>query len=132
MMICSEISIEYENDIVVARQKAREVSKLLEFGIVDQTRIITAVSELARNIFLYAQKGNVLFEEIFEGRKHGLKISFRDNGPGIEDVEFAMNGGYSKGRSMGLGMSGSKRLMDEFYVTSILGKGTEIIIKKWL
>ncbi|RII36358.1 anti-sigma regulatory factor [Clostridium chromiireducens] len=132
MMICSEISIEYENDIVIARQKAREVSKLLEFGIVDQTRIITAVSELARNIFLYAQKGNVLFEEIFEGRKHGLKISFRDNGPGIEDVEFAMQGGYSKGRSMGLGMSGSKRLMDEFYVTSILGKGTEIIIKKWL
>ena len=132
MMICNEISIEYENDIVIARQKAREVSKLLEFGIVDQTRIITAVSELARNIFLYAQKGNVLFEEISEGRKHGLKISFRDNGPGIEDIEFAMQGGYSKGRSMGLGMSGSKRLMDEFYVTSILGKGTEIIIKKWL
>lgn len=61
-----------------------------------------------------------------------MKISFRDNGPGIEDIEFAMQGGYSKGRSMGLGMSGSKRLMDEFYVTSILGKGTEIIIKKWL
>lgn len=131
-MICNEISIEYEKDIVVARQKAREVSKILEFGIVDQTRIITAVSELARNIFLYAQKGTVRYEEIFEGRKHGLKISFIDDGPGIEDVEFAMEGGYSKGRSMGLGMSGSKRLMDEFYVISILGKGTEIIIKKWL
>lgn len=131
-MICNEISIEYEKDIVVARQKAREVSKFLEFGIVDQTRIITAVSELARNIFLYAQKGTVKYEEIFQGRKHGLQISFKDNGPGIEDVEFAMQGGYSKGRSMGLGMSGSKRLVDEFYVTSALGKGTEIIIKKWL
>lgn len=131
-MICNEISIEYEKDIVVARQKAREVSKILEFGIVDQTRIITAVSELARNIFLYAQKGTVKYEEILEGRKHGLQISFKDNGPGIEDIEFAMQGGYSKGRSMGLGMSGSKRLMDEFHVTSILGKGTEIIIKKWL
>ncbi|AGX43033.1 serine/threonine-protein kinase RsbT [Clostridium saccharobutylicum] len=131
-MICNEISIEYEKDIVVARQKAREVSKILEFGIVDQTRIITAVSELARNIFLYAQKGTVKFQEVFEDRKHGLQISFMDDGPGIEDVEFAMQGGYSKGRSMGLGMSGSKRLMDEFYVTSLLGKGTEIIIKKWL
>lgn len=131
-MICDEISIDYEKDIVVARQKAREVSKILEFGIVDQTRIITAVSELARNIFLYAQKGTVKFQEVLEGRKHGLQISFIDDGPGIEDVEFAMKGGYSKGRSMGLGMSGSKRLMDEFYVTSLLGKGTEIIIKKWL
>ncbi|WP_270566384.1 anti-sigma regulatory factor [Clostridium beijerinckii] len=132
MMICNEVSIEYEKDIVVARQKAREVSKILEFGIVDQTRIITAVSELARNIFLYAKQGTVKYEEIFEEGKHGLKISFKDKGPGIEDVEFAMQGGYSKGRSMGLGMSGSKRLMDEFYVTSILEKGTEIVIKKWL
>ncbi len=131
-MICNEVSIEYEKDIVVARQKAREVSKILEFGIVDQTRIITAVSELARNIFLYAKQGTVKYEEIFEEGKHGLKISFKDKGPGIEDVEFAMQGGYSKGRSMGLGMSGSKRLMDEFYVTSILEKGTEIVIKKWL
>jgi serine/threonine-protein kinase RsbT len=131
-MICDEIAIEYEKDIVIARQRAREVSKILNFGIVDQTRIITAVSELARNIFLYAQKGSVKFEEIFEGKRHGLQIFFKDDGPGIEDIDFAMQGGYSRGRSMGLGMSGSKRLMDEFYITSIPGKGTEIIIKKWL
>lgn len=131
-MILCEIDIEGENDIVVVRQNSREVAKNLNFGLVDQTRIITAASELARNIFQHAYRGNVLIEEIFEDNKHGISLTFKDEGPGIENIDLALKNGYSTCNSLGLGLPGSKRLMDEFYITSIVGKGTKIIIKKWL
>jgi serine/threonine-protein kinase RsbT len=131
-MIRCELAIEDESDIVVVRQNAREVARNLNFGLVDQTRIITAASELARNIFLYASKGKVIIEEVFEGNKHGISLTFKDEGPGIEDVDLALENGYSKSKSLGLGLPGSKRLMDDFYITSTVGKGTTVIIKKWL
>ncbi len=131
-MILCEIAIESENDIVVVRQNSREVAKGLNFGIVDQTRIITATSELARNIFQYAYRGKVTIEEVFQDNKHGISLTFEDEGPGIENIDLVLRNGYSQGNSLGLGVPGSNRLMDEFYITSIVGKGTKIIIKKWL
>jgi len=131
-MILYEIDIEVENDIVVVRQKTREAAKSLSFGLVDQTRIITAASELARNIFQYAYRGKSIIEEIFEHSNHGISLTFEDEGPGIENIDSALKNGYSKNNSLGLGIPGSKRLMDEFYITSVVGEGTKIIIKKWL
>ena len=112
--------------------RSREATKKLNFGLVDQTRIITATSELARNIFQYASKGKVLIQEISENNKHGISLIFDDEGPGIDDIDLALRSGYSKSNSLGLGLPGSKRLMDEFHITSVVGKGTKIIIKKWL
>ncbi len=131
-MILCEIAIEEERDIVIVRQNSREAAKSLNFGLVDQTRIITATSELLRNIFQYATKGRVIIEEVFEGNNHGISLTFEDEGPGIEDIDLALRDGYSKSNSLGLGLPGSKRLMDDFTITSAVGKGTKIIIKKWL
>ncbi|KMT21999.1 anti-sigma regulatory factor [Clostridium cylindrosporum] len=131
-MLRYEVVIEEEKDIVIARQVTREAAKQMKFGIVDQTRIITAVSELSRNIFQYAGKGYVVLEEVVENNKHGLMISFVDEGPGIQDIDYVMQGGNSSGNGMGLGLCGSKRLMDNFSICSQLGKGTIVIIKKWL
>ena len=131
-MILFEIAIKVENDIVTVRQSTSEAAKNLNFGLVDQTRIITAASELARNIFQYASNGKVTIEEVFEDSKHGMGLTFEDEGPGIENIDLALKNGYSRSNSLGLGLPGSKRLMDEFYITSIVGKGTTVIIKKWL
>ncbi len=131
-MILFDIAIKGENDIVTVRQSTREAAKDLNFGLVDQTRIITAASELARNIFQYASYGKVTIEEIIEDNRHGIGLTFEDEGPGIENIELALKNGYSRSNSLGLGLPGSKRLMDEFYISSIVGKGTKIIIKKWL
>ena len=131
-MILYKIDIKGENDIVTVRQNSRDAAKNLNFGLVDQTRIITATSELARNICKYASRGKVIIEEISEDSKHGISLTFEDEGPGIENIDLALSNGYTKGNSLGLGLPGSKRLMDEFYITSIVGKGTKVIIKKWL
>ena len=131
-MILCEIDIENENDIVIVRQSTREVAKKLKFGLVDQTRIITAASELARNIFQYASKGKVLIKEISENNRHGISLTFDDEGPGIDNIDLALRSGYSKSNGLGLGLPGSKRLVDEFHISSVVGKGTKIIIKKWL
>ena len=126
-----EVLIKDENDIVIARRKAREIAKFVGFSLTDQTRIITAVSELSRNIYEYAGKGKITIEQENENAKEGLKIVFEDDGPGIKDLALAMKEGYTSGKGMGLGLPGSKRLMDEFEVTSEIGKGTRVIIKKW-
>ncbi|WHH61368.1 anti-sigma regulatory factor [Petroclostridium sp. X23] len=131
-MILFEIHIKDEKDIVIARQRAREAAKNMKFSITDQTRIITAVSELSRNIYEYASTGTVTIEIVSNSTKRGLMISFHDEGPGIPDVEKALSEGYTTGKGMGLGLPGSKRLMDDFSITSQPGKGTKIIIKKWL
>lgn len=131
-MILYEIHIRDEKDIVIARQKAREAAKSMNFSITDQTRIITAVSELTRNIYEYAGTGIVTIEVSSSGVKRGLMISFIDEGPGIKDTEIALQEGFTTGKGMGLGLPGSKRLMDDFMISSEQGKGTRIIIKKWL
>ncbi len=125
------IQIKEEADIVRARTEARSQAKDSGFGLVDQTRISTAVSELARNIYVYATEGEVIIENISSPHK-GIKITFKDNGPGIEDLDLALTDGWSSGGSMGKGLPGAKRLSDNMEIITEPGKGTTVIIEKWL
>ena len=127
-----EVSIKGSEDVVLARQAAREMAKELGFGLADQTRITTAVSELSRNIYLYAGTGRVVIKKVSESAKKGMEIRAEDKGPGIPDVELAMQDGYSTNKSLGQGLPGTKRLMDEFEIKSEVGVGTTVTIRKWL
>ena len=120
-----------ENSIVVARQTAGRAAKRMGMGVVDQTKIVTVTSELARNIVRYAKVGEVVIEEISDSLRSGLRISFKDNGPGIPDIERAMQDGYTTGGGMGFGLSGSKRLVNDFEIISQIGVGTTVIVKRW-
>lgn len=126
------IAIEHEMDIVSARQKAREIATLVGFSSTDQTLIALAISEITRNIISYAQRGKVTVSEIDEGGRRGVLIVAMDDGPGIPDIELAMRDGYSTGRSLGVGLPGAKRVMDEFELVSAPGKGTTVTMRKWL
>lgn len=132
MDIQSCVNIQTEWDIVAARQLGRNVAKELGFGVVDQARITTAISELARNIFIYAHKGRVCIEKMNDKGHAGLRIIAVDSGPGINDIRLAMEDGYSTSGGLGAGLPGVKRLMDEFQIVSSLGKGTEITAIKWI
>jgi serine/threonine-protein kinase RsbT len=130
----AEIEIHGEKDIVLARQAARSAAQALGFGSIDQSRIATAVSELTRNVVRYATdgKGRVHIRELTApAGRPGLEIVVEDDGPGIEDPDAALMPGYSSGRGMGLGLSGTRRLMDEMFLESKLGKGTTVTIRKW-
>lgn len=127
-----EVGIKGSEDIILARQIAREMAKELGFGLADQTRITTAVSELSRNIYLYAGTGRVVVKALSESAKKGIEIRAEDRGPGIPDVELAMQDGYSTNKSLGQGLPGTKRLMDEFEIESEVGVGTTVTIRKWL
>jgi serine/threonine-protein kinase RsbT len=118
-------------DIVIARTMARDVAKTLGFGAIDQARIATAVSELARNIFLYAGTGNVTVREIDKNTRKGIEIVCEDQGPGIANIDLVMQDGYSTSRGMGMGLPGAKRLMDEFSIRSQENVGTTITCRKW-
>jgi serine/threonine-protein kinase RsbT len=128
----SGVKILNEWDIVAVRQLGRNIAKELGFGTVDQARITTAISELARNIFLYANQGHIRIEKVFEGGKTGLKIVAEDEGPGIKDIRKVMEDGYSTSGGLGAGLPGVKRLMDSFDIDSTLNKGTTITATKWL
>lgn len=125
------ININNEFDIVLARQKGREVSKELQFGGVDQARITTAISELARNIYLYAGSGQITISVLEENGRKGIHISAVDNGPGISDIRMVLQDGYSTSGGLGAGLPGVKRLMDSFDIDSMPGTGTTISITKW-
>lgn len=127
---CVEVHTEW--DIVNARQLGRQLAKDLGFGTVDQARITTAVSELARNIYLYAPGGRICIEAIEHLDRMGLKMVAKDNGPGIEDISKAMEDGYTTSGGLGAGLPGVRRLMDEFTIHSATDEGTEIITRKWL
>lgn len=127
-----QISIRHDADIVMVRQQARLLAKELGFSASDMTLIATALSELARNIVEYAQQGEITLSQIKQGDKRGLAIIARDSGPGIADIERAMQDGYSTGNGLGLGLPGTKRLMDEFEIASCLGEGTTIKATKWI
>lgn len=122
-----------EDDIVLARQQAREAARLLGFGMVDQSRIATAVSELTRNVVRYATdgRGAVLIRSLSSPRGKGIEIEVSDQGPGIADVEEAMRAGFTSGPGLGLGLPGTRRLMDEMQIDSSLGSGTVVTIRKW-
>lgn len=129
MMI--SIPINQEFDIVKARTTAKQQADELGFGLVDQTRISTAVSELARNIFLYAGSGEVLIQDVANPHP-GIRITFIDQGPGIKDIELALKDGFSTSKSMGKGLPGAKRLCDLLEIHSEPDKGTTVIVEKWL
>lgn len=118
-------------DIVTARTTARDIARSVGFGAIDQARIATAVSELARNIFLYAGSGDVVAREVERNGRRGIEIEFKDDGPGIEDIDLVMQEGYSTSRGMGMGLPGARRLMDEFDIKSSVGVGTTITCRKW-
>ena len=123
--------IQNEYDIVKARQIVRQYAKDYGMGIVDQTRITTAVSELFRNMFLYAGGGEVLIEKGIIDEKNALIITCIDKGPGIENIELVMTDGYTSGGGMGYGLPGTKRLVDRFEIFSEVNKGTTIRVMKW-
>lgn len=132
LKIPDKIQIKAEDDILKTRQVVREVSDLMGFSIVNQTRLITAVSELVRNALKYAGKGTMTLKKIEKSENIGLKITVTDRGQGIPDIELAMKDGYSTSRGIGLGLGGAKRLVDEFKISSTVGKGTIIEIIKWV
>ncbi len=125
------VPIHSEYEIVTARQKVREICSKLGFSSAEQTLVATAVSELARNIVEYAKSGEIVIQLVNSNERKGIVITARDKGPGIPNIELAMKDGYSTSNGLGLGLPGSKRIMDEFEITSKVGKGTTVIIKKW-
>jgi serine/threonine-protein kinase RsbT len=130
----ARLPIRGEDDIVASRQRAREVARQLGFGAVDQSRIATAVSELTRNIVRYATNGHgeVIIREVARAeRPAGIEIVVADEGPGIADLDEAMRDGYTSGGGMGMGLPGTRRLMDEMEVDSAPGQGTTVTIRKW-
>jgi serine/threonine-protein kinase RsbT len=125
------VPIDRDGDIVTARQKARELAKQVGFSGSDLTIIATAISEVARNIVVYADRGEIALSAVQRGTRRGVLVIARDHGPGIPDIERAMRDGFSTGKSLGLGLPGAKRLMDEFEIASEVGKGTTITMWKW-
>lgn len=132
MNVESSVDIITEWDIVAARQLGRNEAKEVGFGTVDQARITTAISELARNIYLYAGKGNIEIKQLTEGNLKGLLVIAIDEGPGIADVRKVMEDGYTTSGGLGAGLPGVKRLMDDFKIETVLGEGTKISATKWL
>ena len=126
-----EMPIRSEGDIVTTRRAVREVAQRLGFGITDVTRIVTATSELARNIVLYAGAGVIRWRELGKSSRVGVELTLEDNGPGITDIEQAMQEGYTTSGGLGLGLPGTKRLMDEFEIASEVGRGTRVTVRKW-
>lgn len=125
------VAITHDSDIVDARQKARQMAAQIGFSSSDQTLIATAISEIARNIVVYAKRGEVLLAFAESSGKRGVVMVARDQGPGIADIESAMRDGFSTGKSLGLGLPGARRLVDEFEIVSDLGKGTTVTMRKW-
>ena len=119
------------DDVVRVRQAVRRHAISVGFSLVDQTKIVTAASEIARNTVDYGGGGTVRIEALREGTRRGVRLIFSDNGPGIPDISLAMKDGYSTGRGLGLGLSGAKRLCNEFNVTSSEGRGTEVTLIRW-
>ena len=123
--------IEKEQDVVPFRGRVKEYAVKIGMSLVNQTKLITAASELVRNMLKYAGGGTTLIEVISQGRDNGIRLTFVDKGPGIKDISLAMKDGYSSGKSLGIGLPGTKRLVNEFEIKSIVGEGTTVSIIKW-
>jgi serine/threonine-protein kinase RsbT len=123
--------IETSEDVVAVRQAVRQRAVQIGFSLVDQTKIVTAASELARNTLHYGGGGTLRIEEVQQAARRGLRLVFEDNGPGIPDVALAMKDGYTTGNGLGLGLSGAKRLSNEFSIESRPGEGTRVTIVRW-
>ncbi len=126
------INIQSATDIVNARQAGREMAAEAGFSTVDLTVIATAISEIARNILIYAKQGEIFLQRLHKEQRNGILVIARDNGPGIRDIPQAMQDGYTTAKGLGIGLPGTRRLMDEFEITSKPGAGTTIIMRKWV
>lgn len=123
--------IQSEPDVVRVRQAVRAWAISLNFGAVDQTKIVTAASEIARNTLVYGKGGTATLEVVSDNLRKGLRLHFDDQGPGIPDVEQALTNGFTTGGSLGLGFGGAKRLVNEFYVSTTVGEGTRVTLIRW-
>jgi len=127
-----KVDITSESDIVEVRTSVRETANKIGFGVTDVTRIVTAASELARNIYRFAGSGVMYYKTLDNGGRKGIELVFEDSGPGIENIEVAMEEGYTTGNGLGLGLPGTQRLMDEMEIDSKVDRGTTIRVVKWL
>lgn len=118
-------------DVVKARQTVRALAQQARLSLVDQTKLVTAASELARNTLTYGGGGSMRVSIVSRGLKRGVRVAFHDEGPGIADMDLALTDGWSSGKGMGLGLSGARRLADEFELVSEPGKGTRVVVVKW-
>ena len=125
------VPIASDDDIVRVRQRVRDWSVTLGFSLVDQTKLVTAASELARNTLVYGQGGTLLLESLLNDNRRGLRLTFEDRGPGIGDIDQALKDGYTTGSGLGLGLSGARRLSHDFQITSKPGEGTRVTIGRW-
>ncbi len=125
------IPVRKDSDILLVRQLVRERAVEAGFGILNQTKILTAASELGRNTVIHGEGGKMLIEGVERNGRRGLRLTFEDEGPGIADLALAMTDGFTTKRGLGLGLSGSKRLVDEFEVVSSVGEGTRVSVTKW-
>ena len=125
------MEIQASNHVVLVRQAVRKWAIDLGFNLVDQTKMITAASELARNALDYGGGGTVRLEALENGHRRGLRLTFEDQGPGIPDIDKALTDGYTTGKGLGMGLSGSKRLVNEFEIASRVGEGTRVTITRW-
>jgi serine/threonine-protein kinase RsbT len=126
-----EMAVVKEQDVVPFRNRVREYAVKIKMGLVNQTKLITAASELVRNMLRYANGGKIRIEIVSKGRDNGIRLTFADTGPGINNIDQAMKDGFSTGKSLGLGLPGAKRLVNEFNIQTETGKGTTVTIIKW-
>ena len=131
VLLSEQRPIRSSEDVVGVRQAVRQRAVELGFNLVDQTKIVTAASELARNTLIYGGGGMLRLEGIEEGARRGLRLTFEDEGPGIANVELALKDGYTTGNGLGLGLSGARRLSNEFAIDSRVGEGTRVTIVRW-
>jgi len=126
-----ELPLGNEHDIVLARQAVRRMTQEQRFSLVDQTKFVTAASELARNALIYGGGGKMKWQVLLDGTKAGLRLSFEDQGPGIPNLDLAMTDGWTSGNGLGLGLTGARRLVNEFELDSRVGVGTRVTITRW-
>jgi serine/threonine-protein kinase RsbT len=126
-----ELPLSNEHDIVLGRQAVRRMTQQQGFSLVDQTKMVTAASELARNTLIYGGGGTLKWAMLSDGIKRGLRLTFEDKGPGIPNLELAMTDGWSSGTGLGLGLTGTKRLVNQFEIDSTVGVGTRVVITRW-
>jgi serine/threonine-protein kinase RsbT len=126
-----ELPLQNEHDIVLGRQAVRRLAQEQGFSLVDQTKLVTAASELARNALIYGGGGSLTWEVLLDGSRRGVRLVFVDQGPGIPDVNLALTDGWSSGTGLGLGLSGARRLVNEFELKSTIGVGTRVAVTRW-
>jgi serine/threonine-protein kinase RsbT len=126
-----ELPLRSEHDMVLGRQAVRRLTQEQGFSLVDQTKLVTAASELARNALNYAGGGTLKWEVVVDGIRRGVRLTFEDQGPGIPNVELAMTDGWTSGTGLGLGLTGARRLVNEFELSTTVGVGTRVIVTRW-